>query len=500
MNNMTRAETAEAIINTLENAVRGRQVLVLGSPRSGKTYFLSQLAEQISNRQRSWVTYLSGSATKLMSLEFFNGLVDTLKKEGCLDPAFELVNKPASLTSFFERIKPVLYKEMIRHLVILVDDLDQNKMAFEDIALLLSSVRGFYTEWREIDINIHFVFTGQINSCKLLTYYREPDNASWPFLQGKTIYHLLPLTAEEIFGSIDKATVDSKKLVELYTQYLFELSNGDLYTVFEILKSLGKKKISCLSLFEAAEKLTTSLEWIETLSLIIKGLSTKASNVLTVNLQGNFVSFSDLELEEELLLSGLFSKTKNQTISVLNSVMERSLRKNWNRIKPKGAPDVFSDLAELIPPVFALNKTAYELLAEIEMRLRNIVVLRLGAQKGDRHLLSNINIEINPRTDLKEDQYFRSIDWRKRVGKSQYVDAHAALISYTNTRDLLGLVDHLISKNDEVIVPLKVIRPRLEGMKEIRDAVMHGQVITEKSVENLFDIYYELIQELTIRY
>jgi len=434
-----------------------------------------------------------------MSQVFFEGLVDSLKKEGCLDPTFELVNKPTSLTSFFERIKPALYKEMIRHLVILVDDLDQNKMAFEDIAILLSSVRGFYTEWREIDINVHFVFAGQVNSSRLLTYYKEPDNASWPFLQGKTIYHLLPLTTDEILGNIGKTGVDSKKPLELYTQYLFELSNGDLYTVLEILKKLDKKNFSCHSLFDAAEKLANSSEWIEKIRLIINGLSAEASKILIICLQGSFVSVSDKGLKEELLLSGLFSNNKDKTVGISNPVMERSLRKNWSRIKPIDAPDIFPDLAELIPPVYVLNRTAYELLSEIEMRLRNIVVLRLDAHKMGNHILSNLNYETNSRTDQKEDQYFRSSDWRRRVGKSQYVDAHAALISYTDTRDLLGLIDHLIAKKDEVLGRLESIRSRLDGLKDIRDAVMHGQVINEKSVENLFDIYNEIKQGLTVR-
>jgi hypothetical protein len=110
-----------------------------------------------------------------------------------------------------------------------------------------------------------------------------------------------------------------------------------------------------------------------------------------------------------------------------------------------------------------------------------------------------LNYEVNPQNKQKEDQYYRSTDWRKKVSRSQFVDAHAALISYSDTRDLLKLIDHLINTNDELAASLKNVRPQLSGMKEIRDAVMHGQIINEKSVENLYSIYHKLITELAVR-
>jgi hypothetical protein len=252
-------------------------------------------------------------------------------------------------------------------------------------------------------------------------------------------------------------------------------------------------------LFDGAEELTGNIDFINLLCLRVTGLSSRACDVLIRNLQGQFVVVKDQELKEELLLSGLFHETKFKSISLINPVLERSLRKNWSRIRPKELPDVFSDLCELIPPVFCLNNAAYELISEIETLLRNIIVIRLGIQPKGKHLLSGINYRSSPRDGVKEDQYFRSLDWRKRVSKSQFVYAHAALISYTDTGDLLDLVDHLLDLQDDVVGRLKPLRAQLSGMKEIRDAVMHGQVINEKSVENLSQIYIQLTMELTVQ-
>jgi hypothetical protein len=496
---MSRKETAETVINTLENAVRGRQVLVLGSPGSGKTNFLDQLREDLSLRHRSWIAFTAGPASSLLSSTFFVNLVDFLKREGCLNPQFDLPDRSFSLTGFFEKVSPALYKEMIRHLVILVDDLDQNRMPLDQISNLLSSVRGFYTEWRDIDINVHFVFAGQVNPRALLGLYRDADSASWPLEQGKTIFHLPPLTLDEVNEKINKSRGSSGVKVGLYSRYLFELSNGDVFTIARILSNLSNKNLSCQLFFDTAEMLVDSADWIHILDLRVRDLSARAFDVLVRNLQGQFVCLSDQELREELFLSGLFRETQFNSVYLINPVVERSLRQNWSDIKPKDAPDVFGNLSELIPPVFCLNSTAFELLSEIEMLLRNLVVVRLGIRTKQKHLLSGLNYEINPRTDLKEDQYFRSSDWRSQVGKSHFVDAHAALISYTDTKDLLRLLDHLIETKDEVISSLKSLRPQLSGMKDIRDAVMHGQIINEKSVENLYLIYSQLTTGLTIK-
>lgn len=496
---MSRRETAETVINTLENAVRGRQILVLGSPHSGKTTFLNQVYEQISIRHRSWIAFMAGPASNFLLPAFFRNLVDFLKKEGCLNSKFDLPERSFSLAGFFEKLSPAVYKEMLRHLVILVDNLDENKMPLDEISNLLSSVRGFYTEWRDIDINVHFVFVGQVSPRRLLGLYRDADSASWPLQQGKTIFHLPQLTINEVNEKLNKKMDNSGSTADLYSRYLFELSNGDVFTISQLLANHTKKILNCQSLFESAEELVNNVDWIGTLGLQIRGLSARASQVLSRNLQGQFVCVNDQELKEELLLSGLFHETEFGSIYLVNAVVERSLRKNWARIKPKDASDVFNDLSELVPPVFCLNNTAFELISQIEMLLRNVVVIRLGSQRKQKHLLSGLNIRVNHRTRLKEDQYFRSSDWRKQVSRSQFVYTHAALVSYTDTRDLLELLDHLIESNDDVINCLKPLRSQLSGMKEIRDAVMHGQVINERSVENLYQIYNQLTTELTIK-
>lgn len=498
---MSREAFANEVINSLENAVRGRQILIVGPPYSGRSKILDILAHEISNRQRNWIAFSSGSANALFSHSFYERLVATLKRGGCLDPEFNLGNKPSSLTSFFIRMDNALYKENIRHLVILVDNLDEELMSLEDIANILSTVRGFYTEWNEIEINIHFVFVGKVNLHNLLKLYKGADGASWPLLQGKTVFNIPPLTTDEVRNELLQTASRHDRSLDLYANYLFELTCGDVLTLSNTLKMIDDRKVSCHVLFDAAENLITNSEWIKIIEKRMRNLSTEAIDIVTYKLSGQFISLLDRELKQEIILSGLMRTDDKSFMVVTNPVIERTLRKHWQNWFPGRSDNVFSDISELIPPIFTLNKKAFELISEIEMLLRNTVVVRLGVHTSDskKHLLSGLNYEFNNYNELKEDQYMRSKDWRHKVGKSRFVDAHAALISYTDTKDILGLIDYLISVNDQVVSSLKLLRDKLSGLKEIRDAVMHGQVINEQSVENLIDIYNDLNNSLLLK-
>lgn len=498
---MSREAFANEVINSLENAVRGRQILIVGPPYSGRSKILDILAHEIANRQRNWIAFSSGSANALFSQGFYERLVAILKKGGCVDPEFHLGNKPSSLTSFFIRVDNALYKENIRHLVILVDDLDEELMSLEEIANILSTVRGFYTEWNEIEINIHFVFVGKVNLHNLLKLYKGADGASWPLLQGKTVFHIPPLTIDEVRGELLQFESRHNRSLDLYASYLFELTQGDVSTLSSILRIANSKKISCHIFFDAAENLITDSEWVKLIEKRAKSLSAEAIDVIAFILRGQLISLSDRELKQELLLNGLTRSANTSLIILTNPVIERTLRKHWQKWFPQRSDKVFGDVSELIPPIFTLNNKAFELISEIEMLLRNIAVVRLGVNTTDaeKHFLSGLNYELNNYTGLKEDQYLRSKDWRHKVGKSRYVDAHAALISYTDTKDLLNLIDYLINENDQVVSSLKPVRAKLNGLKEIRDAVMHGQVINEQSVDNLIDIYNDLNNSLLLK-
>ena len=122
---MSRKEIAKQVVSTLENAVRGRQILVLGSQGSGKTTFVNQVYDEISARYRSWVAYKAGSAANFLSATFFCEFAEFLKEEGCLNSDFELPSRVWSLTAFFEKLSLALHKETLRHLVILIDDLNE---------------------------------------------------------------------------------------------------------------------------------------------------------------------------------------------------------------------------------------------------------------------------------------------------------------------------------------------------------------------------------------
>ncbi len=502
---MTRQDLAAQITNKLYESMRGRQIIILGGPQSGKTRMLTELRQKIEQVNRLWLVYGPVPAQSLLSPMFYSTLLHWLQHEGVLEAQTDPTDIPTSLLDFWQEVSPFLNKNLVRRIVILVDDANLDELGETDLVARFSAVRGFHEEWTDVDLTVHFVWAGTALASRLTELYKGSDRASWPFVRDHTLYLLPDLTVSEVYAwLVGTAKHTPQRLI--HAEYLHEMTQGSVACLSAILQHLGESPINCAGLLRAAESLFADQQWIDTIRSHIVNLSDNARQQLGVLLNGQFLSVRQFcVLEDELNIFGLVRVDKVDELRLLrlhNWLIECTLRRHWNVFQPIVGSDVFRDDSELLPPTQVIDRGAFALLTEIESLLRNIVVVRLTGQQGKAHPFVGLNLEVKRRGPIGdpeyEDQYTRSTKWKKSVGNSRFVDTHGALISYTDIKDLLGLLDHLFSVNDHVTEPLRWIRPKLNGFKEIRDAVMHGQIITEESLDNLIEIRQDLYERLSV--
>jgi hypothetical protein len=474
--------------------------MFVGGLQSGKTHTLMTLAQQIEGQHRLWAAYGPVEACALFTPAFYETLSEWLVSEGyILNASSRTVRPPTSLTDYWRDIFPHIDRRLLRHFVILIDQADASAVGLERLGELLSTVRGFQEEWHEIDLAVHFVWAGTFIPARLLEIFRQPDSASWPLQRGGSLLWLPDLDADELLLWLQTVSHSAPQLI--HARYLRELTAGDPATTKALLSYLNDAVIRCSDLAQAAEQVIRDERWAEYIAAALTQLSLSAREKIVALLQGYFVHIQPHgNLEDELLLSGLVRLDEQPFSRVLrlkNWVIEAALRYRARRFSPFLGDGIFQNHIELIPPTYCLNQEIYALLSEIETQLRNLVRIRLG-DRQDPHPLQGLNSEEHPYTGELSDQYQRAIKWRNRVQDSRWVHTQASLISYTDTTELLGLIEHLLTQGDPVVSRLRDMRASLQGFKAIRDAVMHGQIVTEDSLDKLVEIRRELNNWLTI--
>jgi hypothetical protein len=101
-------------------------------------------------------------------------------------------------------------------------------------------------------------------------------------------------------------------------------------------------------------------------------------------------------------------------------------------------------------------------------------------------LKKNLYIQAN------DDAYDRASGWRQKNFQNGIGSKLNPLIAYISTSDLSQLITEIpfegIFSND-LIASIEAVAP-------IRDAVMHNQIIDEKSLETLYDLQDKILKTL----
>lgn len=475
---------------------------ILGAPRAGKTTLLHDLARHLERQDRRTVVYGPISMAIFQNeQEFRRQLFAWLEAEGLLRQASNPIayESAASLGLFLEYICEQLDLKLIKRLVIEIDDVVAPRAELYEF---FAQLRKFCSEWQDPGLAVHFISAGAWNPTELELAFKDLES-SWPFVADHSLFYLPDLTADEIWECL-RSRLPVPSLKRIHAQYLWELTSGDAPAVNEIIAGLPQQPVTCEGIYQATENLIRSLDNAERMALRLNALSTRALETFGRMLAGYHpVAARQPAVRDELILGGLgriADEGGSWVLRIKNWLVESTMRYHrarFNSTLPRLSETSYEDL---IPPVSCLNREAYNLICEIENQLRNLVMLRLQVFATGRHPLQGVvTRETNPPDKpYAADEFLRASRWRAKVEHDTYVDPHAALISFSQTRHLIGLIDYLIDeKHDPFLSLLDPLRKDLDSFKDIRDAVTHNQLVSEKSYDTLLKIRQALHTALT---
>ncbi len=454
----------------------------------------------------------------------FDKIILSLEEAGVINESFDKskLQDAASLSIFFSWMKEFVDISNLPPLVIGVDAIEIE--SYNDLHDLYSSQRKFCTEWKkeEVEFEVHFISLG--NWVPTLLQKEYFTSISWPFDYDKNLHYFPDLTDFEIFDLLTEHNQFEPK--RIHSQYLWELTRGDRMTINYLLLENKQPLLNCEEIFKSCLQIIEgSHAFVSMLELKLKVLSENAKEVLSELLDGYWRSISTRDdLAEELMSSGLVERYATGPITTFrfkNWVTESAIRHHKEQLSHVFTFKSFGNYREIIPPVTCLNRSAYAYICEIENLLRNDIILRLSIINSSEHPLMGINTSRSVAEDLKRIERIKKKEarnesvseeekktisayeiakkWRDEIANNKYVDAHASLVSYIQTIDLLNILNTLATRKDVWANHVKFNNKDTNALKEIRDVVMHNQVITEASYDFLEkvrdDLYKALIKK-----
>jgi hypothetical protein len=154
------------------------------------------------------------------------------------------------------------------------------------------------------------------------------------------------------------------------------------------------------------------------------------------------------------------------------------------------------DFKKMVPLMTGINAEAYRLIYDIENRVRNFVTAYLCLNNDDEHILRDFLKEYDTNTGITTDIYQRAKAWQERSHADDFNGVENPLIAFCSTRDLAKLVSEAApEKNSQT---WQKIAQTVRAVAELRDAVMHNQLIDDKALKQLHTLQKDLYAALSL--
>ena len=354
------------------------------------------------------------------------------------------------------------------------------------LAALFSSARHLEGRWDEEPFGVHIVFAAYWDEPSLETYYRqtrtsfpyskERNSATWEGLAETDLSQLI------LHGGHNGAA-------PIHGRILYELTGGHAGAALDVLRCVPVGHFGISSLLAATEQAASSGEAGSALLVAWQQLPADCSTVL-----------KDLVLRRQIGVS----PTAPAVVSLLTAGAARLhllgnksyLRfRSWyieclvrSHLDSLGLADPQTKAIrrkELMPEISCVNAEAYSLINETENAVRNFVATHLSVMTPDNvPILSGRYKRLNLNT--VEDTHQRASEWKSRShDKKLPVDLNP-LLAFCSTSDLAGLVREIA---DELrSSEWRAVSLAIEDLSEIRNSVMHNQMIDDRCLERLHEL------------
>jgi len=363
----------------------------------------------------------------------------------------------------------------------------------ELLANMFSAVRFLESQPFERNFGLYHVVSGFWDPALLTSHY-EKIGVSFPYTRNENyrVWEGIDAISGSRFSQSGAAR-------EAWNSLLIEITGGHLSVVDEICGALGDNGLRFGDIVRAVDKLAQDGPTAQRLVNLWSDFLPDIRDILHHLLANRVIHLNHARQYQELMRAagiGKLTQVGSQYFLELKSwFVERVLAHHGEKLgfDSKWLDDTLRD--EPLPQLVAFNSQAYQLLNDIETKVRQFVSVYLRHHKApDQHILEGRIWKKNRKTDESEDAYQRANAWKKRSANKKMHTDFNPLITYCSTTDLADLTrDMGVERNRQ---EWQKVANLIEELVPIRDAVMHNQLIDETSLELLLSlqerIYYLL--------
>jgi len=354
----------------------------------------------------------------------------------------------------------------------------------ELLANLFSAIRFLESQPFDHDFGLYHVVSGFWDPVLLARCY-ERIGVSFPYTSEN--YHIW----EGVEEALRLWPVHNGARMDAWNSLLVEISGGHLSVLDEVRSVLRDNGLEFGNVVQVVDHIAQRGPTAQRLVKLWGNFLPDIRDVLQHLLANRVIHLNHARQCQELMRAAGIAKLAqvgNQYfLEVKSWFVERVLAHHGEELgfDSKWLADTLLD--EPLPQLLAFNSQAYQLLTDIETKVRQFVSIYLRHHKtSDQHILEG-RVRRAKRNGFDiEDAYQRAQTWRTRSANKKLHTNFNPLIAYCSTTDLAELTRDIGIEQDRQ--EWQRIAELIEELVPIRDAVMHNQLIDETSLELLFSL------------
>lgn len=462
-----------------------------GAPGSGKSYTVKELSKRLPEEiPRSMIL-----GPYIIRQDNIGNLEQRLMRDcqtaGFLDE-LPMIRPEIDLTTVWRFFADNAHISTDYTFLILVDLVDADQIDLAVLGRLFSQARQLEGAWRERRIRLFHMFVGYWNHLELVGYFRD-ISTSFPYTVGDNYAVWEGVSRKEIIRLVDET--QSEKIDPMCGGTIFELIDGHPAAALNILDYIDSGEIFLKMLLSATHQAADKGLAGQALLKAWSQLPAECRSVLRQLALKQHISIKSFRDHwQQLHAAGAVQCHRvgeNQYLSFRSWYVELLVRLHTEELDIADEQIRKVNMNELMPTICDPNVQAYRLINDIENRARNFVAIRLSLKQSKGHILKGRCPRLDEATDSLADTYQRATYWRAQSLDKGILNP---LLAYVSTRDLARIIEEIGREMGSEI--WQHIADTILELSDIRDAVMHNQLIDGSALRRIYKLRADIYEAL----
>lgn len=487
----------EDLLNSLIRLMgirRATSVYLNGAPGSGKTSLLRQIKIEFPKENPN--SYVFGPYSTGSIIDFTNVLLKDCRDTALIEDGPQREGSMDLLGTF------VWLKENLqtteRQTVLILVDLEDAGLDVDGLRCWFSSIRSLEEKWEGGPCKLVVVITGFWDPNQLEEHYAK-IRLSFPYTIGHNYYPWDGIPVRQMEELIADRFPKRTSPVP-FGRLLHEITDGHPGAAVDILTAIPNgKELSIASILAAVKRAASGGTMAQELVQIWSRLPDKTLAVIRRMLLLQQIPEQNLRLYFDQLRSAGLIKGKfigGGSYGVLRSwYVECTLRYHQESLGLTDPDLNRAVIDELVPHIISVNREAYDIVVGIEDLVKNFAVVRLSSRTpSGESVLQNRAFKFDKDRNDKLSAEERALEWREASKRALLCVEINPLVAYLPINHLPALVKDVA----RVLGSEKWedIADTIDKVDDIRNAVMHGQMIDDDSFKRLYNLRAQIYEAL----